>query len=63
MPVNITIKSVGSPPKSAKGLPITLTFHEKTAQQITISQVKSALQAKFPRVGFEYISRSYPTLN
>ena len=61
MPVGVTIKSVGHPPKSAKGLPITLTFDEKTTQQITIGEVKSALQAKFPRVGFDYIFRSCPT--
>ncbi|KAF8339664.1 3-oxo-5-alpha-steroid 4-dehydrogenase-domain-containing protein [Cantharellus anzutake] len=49
MPVNVTIKPAGRALALAKGLPVILTFDEKTAEQVTIGDVKSALQAKFPR--------------
>lgn len=51
MSVKVTIKPAGPhPPSLAKGLPVTLEFPGKTAQTISVGDVKAALQAKFPRV-------------
>lgn len=45
----ITVKPAGRAPSLAKSLPVTLDF-PKPPQQITIGEVKAALQEKFPRV-------------
>jgi hypothetical protein len=50
MPLSITVKPQGRPVALAKSLPATVSFSDKTISQVTIEEVKGALQAKFPRV-------------
>lgn len=51
MAVIVTIKGVdGRAPSLARGLPITLTWEDKTIAQLTISDVKARLAEKFPKV-------------
>ena len=52
--VAVTIVSVGKPPAVARGLPFTVEITGKSAGEVTIADVKSALSAKFPKVHSHY---------
>ncbi|KZT73171.1 hypothetical protein DAEQUDRAFT_722297 [Daedalea quercina L-15889] len=46
--VSITLSAAGRVPL-ARGLPVTLTFDDKSLEDVTVADVKSAVAAKFPK--------------
>ncbi|KAJ3476755.1 hypothetical protein NLI96_g10946 [Meripilus lineatus] len=57
--VSVSVSAVGRPIALAKDLPTTLEFPGKAAENVTISDLKQALAAKFPKF---YPSRQKLTL-
>lgn len=53
MTVSVTIKPAdGRAPSFARGLPVILTWDDKTIAQLTIGSVKARLAQKFPKVSY-----------